>query len=324
MEMQKTGGHRAGRRPFVPHVGPGDDPFGGLAETVPHRPRAGGLSSALARKITAFAAEKGNGAWPNLSRSDIANRLAMLQKSPANIRQYKLNACGPAAVMHVQATRDFAAFADLVIGLYNTGKGAFGSLTVKSSGLEKLDPAAFPTDPFPNNLLLDWMVLASLRKTSNDDFDGTPEADWEAISWPSDMVRWLRSGVGFAKAEDQTTTTFILNESVDHLRALKVSPDVQPILFVNVGLLLDKDGKKGAQAAKKMAMSHAAQQGGVFDKIGNKATSLFPNHWAPLLEPVTDVTKPVKVWSWGGTQMMPPANDPIWEEAYFGAVVAGA
>jgi hypothetical protein len=321
MEMQKTGKQRPAARPFAPHVGPGEDPFGGLAEAMPARPLGMGLSSTVAQKITAFAAEKGNGAWPNLSRSDIANRLAMLQKTPANVRQYKLNACGPAAAMYVLATRDFGAFADLVIDLYNTGSGAFGTLTVKSSGLEKLDPMAFPTDAFPNTLLLDWMLLASLRKTSNDDFDGTPEAAWDAITWPSDMVSWLKSGVGFAKVEDQTTDYFIFNESVDDLKALKMSSDVQPILFVNVSLLLDKGGKKGKRSAKKMSKSHMAQQG-IFGKIGEKGTSLFPNHWAPLLEPITDVTKPVKVWSWGGTEMLPPANDAIWEEAYFGAVVA--
>ncbi len=323
MQTHQDGMKPAKPRPYMPHHGPGDDPFGGLAEALPPAARASGLSSTVAQKITAFAAETGNGAWPNLPRADVANRLAMLQKTPDNIRQYRLNACGPAAAMHLFATRDFAGFTDLVIGLYNTGSGAFGSLAVKSSGLEALDPMAFATDPFPNTLLLDWMLLASLRKTSNDDFDGTPEEAWDAITWPSEMVDWLKSGVGFASVEDQTTTTFILNESVDHLKALKVTPDIQPVLFINVSLLLGKMGKKGKLSAKKLSNSYTASQG-IFEQIGGKGTSMVADHWVPLLEPITDASREVKVWSWGGTKMLPPADDPIWGEAYFGAVVAKA
>jgi len=323
MDMQKTGNKPGAPRPFVPHHGAGDDPFADLAKALPARPVVSGQSSAIAQKISAFAAQTGNGVWPNLPRADIAARLAVLQAKPSNIRQYRLNACGPAAVMHLFATRNFEGFVDLVIGLYNTGSGAFGSLKVKSDGLEGLEPLKFKADPFPPSLLLDWMVLASLRRTSNDDFDGTPEEAWDAISWPSDMVAWLKSGVGFSSVDDQTTATFILNESVDHLKKLKVTADDQPVLFINVSLLLEKEGKKGKQSAKKLSQSYVPAQG-VLGKIGAKGASLVADHWVPLLAPITDDTKPVKVWSWGDKKEFPPANDPIWKEAYFGAVVAKA
>lgn len=309
-------GHRTARspKPFEPHFGPGTDPF----ETLLPSPRgmgrrAGSLSGTVAQRIAAFGARTGNGAWPKLPRANIAQRLAALQSRPDNIRQYNLNACGPAAAMHLHATRDFAAFANMVMTLYDDGKAAFGKIGLRSDDLDGIDPQAFAGNATPGHLLLDWMILASLRKNDSAFFDGTPDDNLSAITTPGEMVHWLKDGVGFAEADAQTNLAF--NKDLDHLRGLKVAPDLQPVLLVNSGVLRGKSDKKTKRAEKKSAKSQG---------IIGKGLAMFPNHWAPLLQPVTDDTKPVRVWSWGGPQDFPSLDTPVWSEGYWGAVVARA
>jgi hypothetical protein len=274
---------------------------------------AGSLSGTLAGRIATFGAGTGNGAWPNLPRANVAQRLAALQAAPDGIRQYNLNACGPAAVMHLHATRDFPAFADMAMALYDDGKASFGKIGLRSDGLDGIDPQAFAGTPTPGHLLLDWMILASLRKKDSAFFDGTPDDDLSAITTPGELVAWLQDGVGFAEADDQTNLA--LNKDLDHLRGLDVTPELQPVLLVNAGVLRGASDKKTGRAEKKSAKAQG---------ILGKGLAMFPSHWAPLLAPVTDDAKPVRLWSWGGPQDFPPLSTPVWSEGYWGAVVARA
>lgn len=303
-------------RPFEPHLGPGADPYGHLDAIAPRFAGVRGLSNTIAQRIGTFANKSGTGAWPNLPRADIAARLTDLAANPVLIDQHRLNACGPAAAMFLHARRNTSDFVDMVISLYDTGAGTFGSLSIKGHSLPQKDPAAF-SGGWPGHLLLDWMVLSSLRRSEDEtsgatfEFDGTPDEQISGITGSGDMVKWLTKGVGYGSAKDETN--YLTNKGLSHLRGLAPDAKTNPVLLINVSSI-----QSGAKKAPKISKS----AGGIFDKLQGKGQSFFPNHWVVLKKPVPDNATPVNVWTWGTVRDFDPISKTDWDEAYFGAVIA--
>ena len=294
-------------RVFVPHVAAGVSPF---ADLVPTPVLASSLNATIDAKINAFAAKNGNGKWKNLPRASVANRLKAVAKSPTLIDQDQINACGPAMAMYLFARERTEKFVECAINLYDNGKGAFGILPIFGTGLFDHDPVKWGINP---DLLLDWMMLSSLRRSEDSasgatfKFDGSPDDGASGITWSSDMEKWLKHGVGFSKVTDETS--YFTNESLSHLEKLDPTPDRIIVLLINVDVVTS-GSKKGA---KKDAKSKSAG-------IGERIMTSFPNHYCELEKKVS-VGSDVIVWTWGqsGYKLAPFTKGDPWEDAYFGA-----
>jgi hypothetical protein len=302
-------------RVFEPHYAAGASPFAGLRPTPP---RASSFTGTIAAKLNAFAARTGNGAWPNLPRSGIAARLQTLARLPQQVYQDGINACGPALAMYLYAKHKTEQFVELAINLYDNGQGQFGSIAVSGQALTGLDPLSWRTDlgvsaageirsGLPvNEWLLDWMLLASLRRSEDRahnatfPFEGRPDDGVSGITFPSEMERWLRDGVGFARVSHDTSVTS--NKGLDQLRALRPSANRIIVLLINVTVI--EGGKKSKGSG-----------------IGSRIQRLFPDHYCELEQAITRDSDPVIVWTWGQSgYALPPLSDgDKWEDGFFGA-----
>jgi hypothetical protein len=311
MATPRTAERRRPRRPhvpgaFSPHVAAGPSPFAQLAPTPA---RASSLGAGLDGKLSSFAAGTGNGSWPHLPRAAVAARLTELVGDPSKVDQDGLNACGPAAALHLFAKRHPERFADFVIALYEKGKAPFGSIDVSGSGLLTKNPASMAWDGPPPNPL-DWMTMSSLLRTEGDvvRFSGEPSDEFSGITLPGEMERWLKSGIGYSDVDNEANKFF--NKDLDHLRRL--SPGDRDILVLaNVDII-----EGGAKKSKKSKGT----------SIGAKGARLFPNHYFVLEQPVSDDGTKIKAvaWTWGRSGYVFEASHSAWEDGYFGALLARA
>jgi hypothetical protein len=306
----------AAPRAFEPHYPAGASPFAALRPTPA---RASSFSNGLGEKLTAFASRAGNGRWPNLPRAGVAARLQALARQPHLVYQDGINACGPAIATYLFAKHQTAKFVDYAISLYDNGQGSFGSITVKGDGLFDLKPLEWRSELGANaageirsglqlnEWLLDWMLLAALRRSEDRahnavvKFEGRPDDGASGITWPGEMERWLRDGVGFARVTEETSV--VRNKSLDHVRGLRPSASRIVVLLINVTVL---------EGGKKKSKSKG---------IGDSVQRAFPNHYCELEQAIASDTSPVLVWTWGETGYPLPAlsEKEKWEEGYFGA-----
>jgi hypothetical protein len=209
-------------------------------------------------------------------------------------------------------------FVDLAIGLYDTGQGQFGSIALSGQGLTGLKPLEWRSELGVNSAgeirsglqvnewLLDWMLLASLRRSEDRAhnatfaFDGHPDDGVSGITWPDEMERWLRDGVGFRRVSHDTSV--VSNKSLDTLRALRPSAGRIIVLLINVTVI--EGGKKSKSKG-----------------IGARVQRMFPDHYCELEQAITRDADPVLVWTWGQSgYTLPPLSDgDKWEEGFFGA-----
>ncbi len=167
-------------------------PFDGARATA-HRTRRD-LDDARA-VLDDFAARRAPSPW-RADRAAVARRLRDLVDRPDLVQQRRLNVCGPAAFLRAWARHDPAAFARFATTLYDTGRAAIGELAIAPGPLTDTDHAALADRhgrgiPEP----ADWMILGALRASENrlTTFRGRPEDALSAMTFPSELVRWLRA-----------------------------------------------------------------------------------------------------------------------------------
>ena len=217
-----------------------------------------------------------------LERSAVAGRLHELIDTPDQVRQGRLNLCGPAAMFAVWFRRDPEAATSYAIRLFEEGRSAIGDLAVRPSW--RLRRALFDGgllgEPCP---AADWMMMAALRDSTNRmlrySHPGGPREAAAAITMPGAMRRWLTATGLFAAVRDETT--LVRRLSLDHARSLPADADVFVLL------------------AQEMLRTPARWIGRARDHV----VGLVPNHWILLRSPVELTEKgeaTFRFWSWGG------------------------
>jgi len=291
-------------REFVPDYPAGASPFTGL---LPTPPRTSSLGSTASAALDAFATETGTGTWPKLPRNRVALRLTQLVRDPSLLNQAGLNACGPAAALYLFARRWPDQFISFVVDLYDKGEAGLGSVKVKGDGLFDKDPLTLGWATGSEPELLDWMILSAVLRSEGGlaRFSGLPTDSVSGITWPKDMVTWLK-GAGYATVTDNTNLFW--TKGLDDLRGLTPGPQRDVVVLVNVDLVLS------AASATQTFVKHVA----------SSALRSLPNHWFVLQQPITEAGGRIKAtaYTWGHGDYVFDASLDAWKSAYYGAVSA--
>lgn len=278
-------------------------PFDGARATA-HRTRRD-LDDARA-VLDAFAARRAPSPW-RADRAAVARRLRDLVDRPDLFQQRRLNVCGPAAFLRAWARHDPAAFARFATTLYDTGRAAIGELAIAPGPLTDTDHAALADRhgrgiPEP----ADWMILGALRASENrlTTFRGRPEDALSAMTFPSELVRWLRATGLYADIVDRTTP--LVPSPLATALAFAPSPTTDVFALVNLHLLRELRQPSGRRRAASFLLR------------------AFPDHWAALVAPITplpDDRLALRLWSWG-TILEGDLPRATFRANWYGAIVA--
>jgi hypothetical protein len=242
-----------------------------------------GRDQALAA-VQTFEAESGATAWPHLNRRGVAARARYLVNSPASIQQGSLGLCGPAAVLRFWIARDPVAFVKLVAGLFNTGTGMLGSLTVTAGeGLRNQDYGAIANQLLAECPMTDWMVMCAMRDSANWllPYLGQPDEEYAEGSSAGDVVKWLTATGLYSTVEEWFLN---VNDPINDMLTLAPGPDCDVALVVN------------AKIFEGQSIS------GSVGKFIERLLPNNPNHVMILNEAVTAVGSDgyrLSVWTWG-------------------------
>jgi hypothetical protein len=226
-------------------------------------------------------------AW-RLDRHAVAARLHQLLDDSDQIRQGRLNLCGPAVVFVIWLRRDPVAAATFATRLFEEGSAMLGALPVRPSqhlrGLPYGRTAQGASCP-----QADWMLMAALRDSANRVLSyrrqgGVLEAA-AAITLPGAVGDWLAATGLYRDVRDQTN--LVLPKGLLVRRALHHAISLAPAPERDVALLV-------AQEMFRQPAT-AAERG------RDRVVGLLPNHWVLLRSAVT-VDGPrvsFQFWSWG-------------------------
>ncbi|HYP13795.1 MAG TPA: hypothetical protein VEQ63_07715 [Bryobacteraceae bacterium] len=241
------------------------------------------------RIVDEFEAAPRLGVWTNISPADAIKGLRERVQDPAKINQGGSLLCGPAAFAFDLAKTDPVAYVKAIINLYTGGTAVIGTLLLQpakdlifnrfSGGVEAVD----------------WILLSSLRDSSNWFFDVESVDDLLSVATlPSTITTWLQR-VGYTKIVNKTNVWFIKDfENLREANELKAK-EYRIFLFINSNML------------------HADRR---------TTTSLAPDHWIMLQSGIDIAGPPLEglktvsfvAYSWGETKTVP---DPKRKEAPF-------
>jgi hypothetical protein len=140
--------------------------------------------------------------WPHINRTALIAGLRARIKDPDKINQENTSLCGPADFIRDIAEDRPKEYAQAVIDLYEKGTATIGTFTIKSS--DSLRSHALAKIPSGVIDASDWVILASVRDTTNWYFDYAAEdQDARAITMPADKVKWFKAG-GYTDVVDET------------------------------------------------------------------------------------------------------------------------
>lgn len=187
------------------------DVFGGGTSVRKGRPnRVTDLPDVL-KRITSFRASTFNGAWNNLPRANVADRMTVLVTDPDKIDQGANSLCGPAVFFNTWILDDPKAFAQYAFQLYNGGAAPIGSLQVRAGDdLRHQDYMKLRTQMGGQIVeSADWMAMSAIRDSENAffDYEGTPAEHWEGGTTDGEIVSWLRSTNLYASVTENDTRT---------------------------------------------------------------------------------------------------------------------
>jgi hypothetical protein len=159
----------------------------------------------VADTINDFAGKSGNGMFPKITRSKVADGLRERVNKPWAIDQGRASLCGPAALVFAVARKSAQEYVDYVTELYDTGSARLTDHWIipvePGSDCRNADPAGDPPG-------VDWVALASLRDSENDFVDyQDPEDQVAGITSPSMLSVWLKH-CGFGSRVNKTNVFF--------------------------------------------------------------------------------------------------------------------
>lgn len=242
--------------------------------------------------IDSFETSGRGGVWTNIRPTDVVKGLRIRVNDPTKIDQAGSMLCGPAAFVFDLATDNPVSYAKAIIDLYTGGTAVIGTLSLRPKTDLLFNHFSGGIDP------ADWILLASLRDSSNFFFDVQEVDDVLGVATiPSTMETWLEN-VGYTKVINETNLWF--TKDVHSLRKASAFLDKQyrVFLFVNSAML------------KTERQTNA---------------SLAPDHWMMLLSSVSITGPPMdslktvsfRVYSWGEQQNVPKdAKSPLMLPAF--------
>lgn len=258
--------------------------------------------------IDQFASGSAASPWTSLDRATVASRLSEIVGTPRQVRQGKLNLCGPASFYSQWALRDPVAFANFATGLYDTGAAQLGTLQISPSrDLLQADYAQMlPRMGDAVSPQADWMILGALRNSTDVFWQGTWQGDPQqmvsALTRPEELTSWFEATGTYKKVDNQAN--WATAKGLPHALSLSLGQGVDIALLIHANLMAS-------------SLNHP------YDN--NWLLSQFPNHYVVLLgDIVQDLnSKNVKltVWSWGDVKPLMVSQDDFVAN-YYGAVVA--
>lgn len=153
------------------------------------------------KMLADFEANKEDGVFPKIKRTDVAAGIKERLTHPEKIDQGSSSLCGPAALMFAVLKKSPALYVRYVTSLYDTGSGALGD----SFGIwVKPGTDCKNCDPGGELPVVDWVALASLRDSENDFTDYQHPSDKAAgITPPVTLGLWLKH-CGFSDRRNET------------------------------------------------------------------------------------------------------------------------
>ncbi|NQT87246.1 hypothetical protein HQ560_10810 [bacterium] len=160
--------------------------------------------------VNTFAAGRGNGAFPNVPRRDVASGLTERIDHPQSIQQGGASLCGPSALLYHVARDMPERYATFATTLYERGRATLGTLSVEpGSDLRNATQSAYrlPAPRIPLNAA-DWVTLASIRDSENFFLDYQAAGDAAAgITMPGKLADWY-TAAGYRQVRNETNAFF--------------------------------------------------------------------------------------------------------------------
>jgi hypothetical protein len=254
--------------------------------TIPAKPSQSSQELQMSAKddamgiVDTFEASGRTGVWTNIRSQDVVAGLRIRIKDPKKIDQAGSLLCGPAAFAFDLATDDPVTYAKAIISLFTGGTGVIGTLLLRP----KKD---LLFSHFSGGInAVDWILLASLRDSSNYIFDVEEVDDLLGVATlPSTVESWLKS-VGYTKVFNETNVWFTKNSHNLRAAGRLFQEGYRIFLFVNSAIL------KSAKQTNP---------------------SLAPDHFVMLQSPIEIAGPPLeslqtascRVYSWGEEQSVP-------------------
>jgi len=247
--------------------------------------------------------------WTSLDRTEVADRLAALIDNPRLIQQGDLNLCGPASFMCAWSGRDPVAFANYATQLFDTGTGAIGSLTV-SPNSDLVSQSYADMKARMTNVVCpqaDWMVLGSLRNSTDvfwqGTFTGDPSQGLSAMTRPEEIASWMQSAGTWATVNNEANWATL--KGIPHATNLIQAEGTDIVFLINANML---------KAAQGLTMD------------GNWISKQFPNHFVLLVNEVVpsadQTTIGLSFWTWGTTMLDLKVPSKDFLNNYYGAITA--
>ena len=268
------------------------DVFGGGTSARKGRPnRVTDLPEVL-KRITSFRASTFNGAWNNLPRANVADRLTVLVGDPDKVNQGSNSLCGPAVFFNTWILDDPKAFAQYAFQLYNGGAAPIGSLHVRAGDDLRHQDYMKLRAQMGGQIVesADWMAMSAIRDSENAwfDYEGTPAEHWEGGTSDGEMVSWLRATNLYASVKEDDTRT------VAAAKKLIPNANRRVILSVDSGM------------------------------VGNPHSG-EDDHFISMRTPIKtnpDGTISFDYWTWGQGVRSATMSTADFERDYYGAIIA--
>ncbi len=174
------------------------------------------------RMLLALEAGRGNGAWPNIQRTEFALGLRRRVGRPSLIHQRDTSLCGPSSLCYNLLQYDVDAYVRYAIDLYETGAAMIGKTKVKpGESCRNYRPTGQEVQPPPARLggpsvaktntaitAVDWVTTASLRDSENLLFNyDDPSDEFGGITLPNNLATWMEN-LGYTGVSNETNVWF--------------------------------------------------------------------------------------------------------------------
>jgi hypothetical protein len=170
--------------------------------------------------------------------------------NPVNIEQHRTSLCGTAAILYVTAKNSSykSILKDAYMKFFRTGYNNINNFLLDPNpSLFEMRPIAannkYPKYDKSSDLMkqTDWITLAGARSSDNKSYEGKQGEDWDAINWPSYMVKAAKEMYKASQVKDKTffVTGFNFEDKL-----LKIQNEWQNewqiILLIDADMLSDK------------------------------------------------------------------------------------
>jgi hypothetical protein len=291
--------------------------------------------------VNDFAARAGAGAWPSLSRADVAQRLGRLVTAPdptfgdpapatgpRSLQQGALNLCGPTAFFQMALGRDPLAVVNFAADLFDNGAASLGGLQVApSQDLLQADYAAMlqqaQNEGHAGFTAAEWMLLGALRNSTDVFWQGTwtgdPDQTLSALTRPEELAGWMRACGLWASVEDNGR--WATNPGIVDAANIRMDPGTDVAFLIHANLIANSvlwNPNTGAPDDSGQPQQNPAKPDNTF------LLSSFPDHWVVLLSEVIPDAQQQNVlftiWTWGQRLYLCAPNQ-VFLDNYYGSVI---